>query len=940
MVKDIKYNGYTSVPADYECPDGDLAGVVNMLPDEYGLSPMFPPVTDLLLDNGYDVIYWHKSNNVNNYIVCHQSVYYYIKVSDVDDDTHTGTLHLIKDLSSDGKMYQVNSIGNTLLVLTEKGNNYFLWENEGQGSYKDLGTHLPELPLSFGLQGEMRRSDNFEHTMDNEATGGYALDLATYFEYEDNTTQQGSSIRHSYTIKQMKQDMPELTQKAFTNTVMGKVNKFIADNTTNAGRFVFPFLVRYAFRLYDGSITMHSAPVLMITNTEAPVVRIGNFKIELNGNYQPYLKAFQNMRVCAMIHQLDYAVVNASALEMLNEWKDIVKSVDIFVSKPLYTFDQNGTIKRAASTNLEKIYSVCKNVKGTDERSRMFYQKSTTAELYRNTFDDSDSGYYFILPQKENETVLKEVMECSNFFLLKSIDIKDLKTERTIIDVNKEYLQSLLNRESMTDDYDSHDNLIPRYSYTYNSRLNITNITKQLFAGFHGQSSVCYTNGFWDYYADRRWVQNKLARSFTIYYFIKENGKDIIVGTESGTTGAYHPFVYLYHPNSNVYKAKIFVAYGVGHYCIDVEMKPHAFLNGSVFFNGWDYTFPGKASDSITPTPIEQRFVNILNKIYSSATNNPFFFPAENISTVGTGEIYALSSASKALSQGQFGEHPLYAFCTDGVWALSVSKTGGFSAVQPFIRDVCLSGHSITQLDSSVVFVSARGIIEISGSSASVLTDTLKLEKIFDLTTLPFIDSLSQLSKIDLEDLRYVELSKYLPECRIIYAYVPQRLIVYNPNYPYAYVYSMKAKQWGIIHTNIHSHINSYPDAYAMTDNNELVNFCEDATTDEEGSVITGIKGIVVTRPLKLDAPDILKTIDTVIQRGTFKKEHIKTALYGSRDLFDWQLIYTSRDHYLRGFRGTPYKYFRIVLLCDLEQNESVFGATIQYTPKLTNQPR
>ena len=94
------------------------------------------------------------------------------------------------------------------------------------------------------------------------------------------------------------------------------------------------------------------------------------------------------------------------------------------------------------------------------------------------------------------------------------------------------------------------------------------------------------------------------------------------------------------------------------------------------------------------------------------------------------------------------------------------------------------------------------------------------------------------------------------------------------------------------------------------------------------------------TRPLKLDAPDILKTIDTAIQRGNFRKGSIKSALYGSRDLQSWILIWTSQDHYLRGFRGTPYKYFRFVLLSDMQPDESLFGATIQYTPRLLNHPR
>ena len=95
-----------------------------------------------------------------------------------------------------------------------------------------------------------------------------------------------------------------------------------------------------------------------------------------------------------------------------------------------------------------------------------------------------------------------------------------------------------------------------------------------------------------------------------------------------------------------------------------------------------------------------------------------------------------------------------------------------------------------------------------------------------------------------------------------------------------------------------------------------------------------------ITSPLKLDSPNVLKTITTIIQRGHFQRGDVSTVLYGSRDLYTWHLIWSSKDHYLRGFRGTPYKYFRIAGLARLTDGKSIFGATIQYTQRLLNQPR
>ena len=48
----------------------------------------------------------------------------------------------------------------------------------------------------------------------------------------------------------------------------------------------------------------------------------------------------------------------------------------------------------------------------------------------------------------------------------------------------------------MTDDYDSHDKLLPHYSFVYNSRLNIANIQKELYDLYNTGAMITYTNGY------------------------------------------------------------------------------------------------------------------------------------------------------------------------------------------------------------------------------------------------------------------------------------------------------------------------------------------------------------------------------------------------------------------------------------------------------------
>lgn len=127
-------------------------------------------------------------------------------------------------------------------------------------------------------------------------------------------------------------------------------------------------------------------------------------------------------------------------------------------------------------------------------------------------------------------------------------------------------------------------------------------------------------------------------------------------------------------------------------------------------------------------------------------------------------------------------------------------------------------------------------------------------------------------------------------------------------------------------------HLNAYPNTLAVTTGGSMVTF------DSVGE--TEAKSLYVTRPLKFDLPDTLKTVTTIIQRGLFRRGDVATALYASRDLYSWQLVWSSSDHYLRGFSGTPYKYFRIAGISTLTEDKSIFSASVVFTAKQTNRLR
>lgn len=921
MNQELKFNGYTAQPSDYECQDGDLAAVLNLMPEKGAMRPVTKPKPILNLPSDTSAVYFiHNVSNGKQNVITRAG----------DDDFYWQDIESSQRTMLWGSggytCHQVNAIGNTLCILGEEGMRYFLWQGDSN-SYLNLGTHIPELPMSFGLQGEVLGGNNREIVL-NEM-----LDASGY----------------PYTIK-------ESDRQQVTDAALGEVNKFIAENATNVNRFIFPFFVRYAYRLYDGSLVMHSAPIFMpcAINKATPYAECDLFYYETTGKVNKIW-----IRSRGIVFDLDYNVISSSALLALKGWSDIVKSVDIFISSPIYRYNQGGenvtTIKNYPN-DYSNWFCVCNRVRDGKTTWPKRYQKFSIDQLASAQVPYWGSGGIGMmgciqLPEFTDDEYRKKIKGCSTFYLLKSIPIDDLSTTITKIDVPEEYLKSLVNREVMTDDYDSHTTIVPEHSFVYNSRLNLCNLSKKLFYGFNSSSAFCRTDGYAFASGGQVDTSQDNCDSLEIFVYVKRDGVTKIVKcTEAGSHAFNAPLLYYYYPDANAYQAVFhFTSSSGSHFYYKVPMEPHEFLNGAFFYaDGLSVKDAGTVVTSVPSVSSDDTF-EIRNKIYTSEVNNPFVFPVTNINTIGSGTILGVATAAKALSQGQFGQFPLYAFTTDGVWALEVStSTGAFSAKQPITRDVCINPNSITQIDNAVLFATARGIMLITGSQTQCITDVVDNEdEVFRFSNFPFATNIKTLLGItpsSSDVLVEKKFSLFLEECQMLYAYNRQAIILFSPMFSgYAYIYSLESKQWSKIPGGIAGRVPSYPEAYAyLASSHRLVDYSNDEYSLSPSKPVVYPNQFLLTRPIKLDASlkDVQKTIDNVIARGRFDKGHVKVILYGSRDLEHWFPIATSVDHYLRGFRGTPYKYFRIALVCSLTHDESVWGCSIQYTPRLTNQPR
>lgn len=956
MIKEIKYSGYSASPSDYESPDGELAAAVNLIPEDGALHPVLPSKELFTMPEYYEIKFIHNTSAYKHYIL-YNTVEGNIAWIDAADTTHTlNVIHT--DLFNTDELYKIDAVGNTLLVLTPYGMYYFLWKGSTDG-YFALGNHLPECDLEFSLASSV--------TYESEE---YEVDFS-------GTLSPSSILGDS-----------ELRYKLET-ALFAAVNSAVA-KSADAKKFAFPFFVRYAYRLVDGeSITMHSAPILMIPTLSPPTSNMG--WTQSGSGAQIHYTGPAKVKASVTGYSLQYIADFSIVHSLQNFWADIIMGIDVYISPMFYTYDQAG--KMTGNFTIRS-----KDVKEeiTDNANFFLLKHLSLDDLYYGTPPSSSSSS----SASAGGRVRPSTPPSSG------IIISDFALTNDNIVVHTR----------MTDDYDSHDLLRPKYCYGFNGRLNLAGITKSLYKGY-SPNTLFFVVG------------NSNTQTTEYKVVIDYGDKEIIVASSSANVkfDSNGTVVWFYYPNTNA--KSVFVK--VGSAVQALNLKQHSFLNGA-YYLGLDTTVTTGETMPNTTTG-DDALVHLPNKIYTSALDNPFFFPLLGINSIGTGTILGIVAAVKPLSQGQLGEHPLYAFATDGVWALTLSEEGAYAAVQPATMDVCINSDSITQTEDSVLFATDRGIMIITGNHAVCITDVLDGKGADVFGELPSghvaaIKNKAEALGLVSGSLNFVPFKTYVASAKLIYDYTHQRIILFNPNtsYNYAYVFSLESKAWGMMATNLVDSLNSYPNALAVDSDRHLLDMCQEVTevevstpsaapsttpttqsnpgastsigdpvatepssgiaepgeeyggsgssgtqsenTGESSSETSGgestttdeteeaeeattttvpvtVPAVLVTRPLKLELPEILKTVDRVIQRGRLNihaSGHVpvQSILYGSRDLYHWHMVKSSTDHQLRGFRGTPYKYFKIVLLCNLLPDESLYGASVSLEARYTNRPR
>lgn len=736
-----------------------------------------------------------------------------------------------------------------------------------KGEYKYLGSKPDELDISFALKGI--QVSNLGEDISIET---FVSDL-------------------SYQIK----DKSGVTEKAYA-----LLNKQLEEYPS----FYIPFFIRASYKLYDGSHYMLSSPVLMIPNSRGPRIFINDAIVEDKTENGETTRTIKGTLGADWVRS--FPILKINNIGNLHDWNDIISGVDIFITPLIYPYKTDENI----------------GFIGESQNSFGIYSENGHFDFIERTMQDVSNRAYLLIPQKEETQLIKDVESSAQFYKYHSYTIDEYISVSesptfTEIPFDENTFKTITNQEKLDDssDYQSHDNIIADSAFIYNMRVNLYGIKRELFKGFLPENMWSYTD-------------NGNSKFTLVTTIIQPDGstKKVKVVSNIGTLSDNSRFYY--YPDNNAVRM---VAYNSeGTPILDIPLKSHPYLNGSYY--AWIYNNKPTATN-LTEIQ-EENYDNITiekNKIYTSEVNNPFFFPLSGRNSIGTGDIIAISSNTKAISPGQFGQYPMIVFSTDGVWAMQVAGDGLYESIHPISKDICVNPN-VLQTNGPILFATDNGLYSVISESVEHISQIMKGAP--DIMDIPEVDStygfLMNSAQSD------ESFNSFLKDAIFSHDYINNRVVIYNPEKDYSYIYCMDCGMFAKmviqkegVPTRIQSVVKAYPELY-MQSGTDIYTFVHDKDILE--SIPT--KGIAITRPMSFSDPLAMKVINDVrlIYRKRNNGTRCRYAMFVSNDGNIWSLR--------TSLRGRSFKYFRFAIYTELADTDALVAMSVMFDYRRTNKLR
>lgn len=348
----------------------------------------------------------------------------------------------------------------------------------------------------------------------------------------------------------------------------------------------------------------------------------------------------------------------------------------------------------------------------------------------------------------------------------------------------------------------------------------------------------------------------------------------------------------------------------------------------------------------IDESPSEMRS----NVVKVSLVDNPFVFPSRCTYAPSQGSVIGISSNTSTMSQGQFGQFPLYIFCSDGIWAMQVDTSGSvaYLSCHQVSRDICVNTKSICGIAGGVVFAGRQGLMLADGNSVKKISVALEGEneslvsvpkKLF-----PEIASLVMLTGMTGED----SFQTYIEAATVTYLYSHNELLLCNAAYDFSYVFSFESGCWSRISSRFAGTVYGVSSALL---------FGHDGGTTHIFAINDSVAGdnriLLYTRPLlwgtKLPKRVMQLQLHACIvsaEKPTQSMPMLACYMLCSNDGVHFKLISGSekmeecRDVIFPYFPTQSYKYYLFAIVGEMGKGSSIAGIEVEVNPAWNNRLR
>lgn len=845
MKSRIIFNGMNRHASPATAQPGDCSSVVNLRKQSGHLIPVgTPKYLYNTQEKDRRLLYVHTCYDGEHHITANDYALYYEVNIDRDSEKITPVEKELFTLNGSTAL-SVQSIGNTLIVICAEHTYYLLYK---EGEYIFLGEQ-PDFPeISFSAY--TRYTDAYivpEHTFSE------TYNNPTYLKTEETNFYNGAYYDAFF----------QLQEQAWKRRY-----------------FIQPILIRYALTLYDGSCIFSSTPVMLSqANPIQPSqlrIRIKNSNNICTGTYEGQIIA-ENFIVKYFIHSLN-----------LENWKDIVKSIDFFVT-PEATIFETGETLQGMDFKIERTQ---------ENGNTVFYVTGDISFLDRNE-------------------IKKQYMQSSLFYKITSIeDWSNLKVGEWYDFYSDIRPDMLVHEEVLSPDNTTLLSTGAQVSYVLNKRLHQANLSRKMFPGF---PLIMQTTGR---------TNAEPAEAYICTYLKTERGESMVVW--SGTTDYFYnqlsPFIS--YPDSNAYLMEIVVKSASGLYRKRIELTPSEYENRADYLDDSFVAAPlevdsAAGSSALTiPSPSNDVYTQD-NILRVSKYENPFVFPAEQTYSVSNGAITGIASITTALSEGQFGEFPLYLFTEEGIWALqSGSGEVCYSNQHQLSREPISREYPIIPLEEAILFATPKGLSILQGATT---------QQLLAFDELPYEDN-SKLQDYQLSSnilqatCDTTPLSDFIQGCIIAYNPIEKELLFCQPRLGYTVVLHL-------------------PSMYMYRTTQVYTSYLYDAThllgQDEQGNIFDLQKEIrnntaqivLLTRPITLQSESYQRWRELSLRVSSSGKKTI-LSLWGGNDAENkfvtvGQLSNSGKIPGKLTLRitGPAYKYYRIFFSGDVMPDFHLWAA-------------